>query len=124
MSGKARTMGKRRDKDQPYVTVVASGAWEWRILKDYENPNKPFARVYTAVKSPFTMGGFDIGDTYWADIRGRITQLDPLVTAADLPKHLWPALQAYYDDAREVEPQTADYDAPAGAGDDVEAYRG
>lgn len=63
--------GKTRDKNDPYATVTV-GDWTWHILKAYqtrakEKENK-YARLFCAVRSPATMGSFDMGDTYISDI--------------------------------------------------------
>ena len=63
--------GKTRDVDNPYEVWVA-GDWEWKVLKQYQSPEKeatnPYARWLCAVKSPYTYGSYDIGDTYIRDI--------------------------------------------------------
>ena len=63
--------GKTRDVDNPYEVWVA-GDWEWKVLKKYQTPEKeatnPYARWLCAVKSPYTYGSYDIGDTYIRDI--------------------------------------------------------
>lgn len=64
--------GKTRDVEKPYE-VWRNGDWEWRVLKKYQTPEKeksnPFARWLVAVKSPFTYGSFELGDTYVKDIK-------------------------------------------------------
>ena len=65
--------GKTRDVENPYETWVNREAgWEWRVLKKYQRPDKkaanPYARWFVAVKSPFTHGSYDYGDTYVSDI--------------------------------------------------------
>tara|TARA_Y100001963_G_scaffold94493_1_gene130124 strand:- start:724 stop:981 length:258 start_codon:yes stop_codon:yes gene_type:complete len=68
--------GKIREVDNPYeVWAVgnASNIWEWRVLKKYQAPDKeadnPNARWFCAVKSPFTFGRWEYGDTYINDIK-------------------------------------------------------
>ena len=62
---------KTRDINHPYELYQKNG-WEWRVLKHYQTPDNeaknPYARVLCAVKSPFTFGGYDMGDTYISDI--------------------------------------------------------
>jgi hypothetical protein len=65
--------GKTRDVENPYETWVnRESGWEWRVLKKYQRPDKeaanPYARWFVAVKSPFTYGSYDYGDTYVSDI--------------------------------------------------------
>ena len=63
--------GKSRDVSNPYE-IWRAGVWEWRVLKKYQSPDKEkenkYARWLCAVKSPYTFGGYDIGDTYVSDI--------------------------------------------------------
>lgn len=46
--------------------------WEFRLLKTYKNPETeirdPYARWFMAVKSSFTNGQFNIGDTYLIEV--------------------------------------------------------
>ena len=64
--------GKTRPLDNPYEVWRNNSGWEWRILKRYQSPENeaknPYARVMCAVKSPFTYGSFEYGDTYIRDI--------------------------------------------------------
>ena len=72
----AISMSKTRNVNNPYEVYVL-GDWEWRVLKHYQSPagesKNPYARVYCAVKSPMTWGGYDLGDTYLRDIKGAAT---------------------------------------------------
>jgi hypothetical protein len=78
-------MGKTRPQDKPWL-VVSDGDWEWRVLKAYSlDPDKQYARWFCAVKSPFTYGSFEMGDTYIADIDGVITFCDPDVPREAIP---------------------------------------
>jgi hypothetical protein len=99
MSGKAIPMGKSRTVEDPWLVITLGDAlgdgWEYRVLKAYtEDPDSPRARWHCAVKSPYTFGGFDQGDTYIADIKGFagprpvITQRDPSVPDEALPAWL------------------------------------
>ncbi|HRR49606.1 MAG TPA: hypothetical protein P5293_06610 [Bacteroidales bacterium] len=64
--------GKTRDIKNPYEIWVNNQGWEWRVLKKYQTPEKemknPYARWFCAVKSPFTYGSYEYGDTYVKDI--------------------------------------------------------
>lgn len=45
------------------------GAWTWEVLRKYgKNDDKPYARWFCRVKSPFTPNG-ELGDVYVADIK-------------------------------------------------------
>ena len=85
-------MSKSRTVDNPYLTIEdMGGQWVTKVLKAYQNdPDKPYARWFCAVYSPYTggPGSYDMGDTYVAEVQGRITQRDPAVTDEALPKHL------------------------------------
>jgi hypothetical protein len=65
--------GKMRKVDEPYETFVTKN-WEWRVLKHYASPESeerdPYARVFCAVKSPYTFGSWEYGDTYCDSIPG------------------------------------------------------
>ena len=53
-----------RSADNPYETWVGDG-WTWIVLKKYQvDDNKPFARWFCGVKSPFTFGQFEFGDCF------------------------------------------------------------
>ena len=62
---------KTRKVDNPYE-IWQSGDWEWRVLKKWQNPDaekkNPYARWFCAVKSPYTYGGYDMGDVYVKDV--------------------------------------------------------
>ncbi len=64
--------GKLRSIGNPYEIRESSDGWEWRVPKKYQTPEKeaqnPYVRWFCAVKSPFTHGDFDWGDTYVRDI--------------------------------------------------------
>jgi hypothetical protein len=64
---------KTRPVENPYeIWKSPDGTWEWRVLKKYQAPElekkNPYARWYCAVKSPFTYGEWEYGDTYVNDI--------------------------------------------------------
>ena len=59
---------KTRKVNDPYE-IYRAGGWEWRVLKKWQiDDNKPYARWFCAVKSPFTEPGYDMGDTYVSEI--------------------------------------------------------
>ncbi len=69
--------GKTRDADSPYA-IYRSGDWEWRVLKTYQRPDKERenrrAAWLCAVKSPYTFGSFEMGDTYVRDVLGVLAE--------------------------------------------------
>lgn len=83
-------MNKSRKVDAPYLVVEDfRTGFVYRILKSWQaDPNKPYARWFCDVKSPYTGGGSDMGDTYVSDVRGIVTFRDPAVTDEALPRHL------------------------------------
>jgi len=68
--------GKTRPIDNPYEIWV-SGDWQWRVLKKYQSPENEkknqYARWLCAVKSPYTYGIFETGDTYIKDVVNNAT---------------------------------------------------
>lgn len=68
---------KSRKTENPYA-VFRAGDWEWRVLKRYGKSEKPYARWFTAVSSPYTFGSFDLGDTYVADVvrHGQLVEVE------------------------------------------------
>ena len=62
---------KERSKENPYeIWVSADGTWTWRVLKKWQTDDeKPYARWFCAVKSPFTYGSYDLGDVYTKEIK-------------------------------------------------------
>ena len=72
--------GKMRKVDNPYeVWQSFDGTWTWNVLKKYQAPENeaknPYARWFCAVKSPFTYGSFEYGDTYVHEIKRRATRI-------------------------------------------------
>ena len=70
--------GKMRPQDNPYeIWTSRDGQWEWHVLKKYKAPKSEvkdgYARWFCAVKSPFTYGGFELGDCYVIDIKMNAT---------------------------------------------------
>lgn len=72
---------KTRKVDDPYeIWRSADGTWEWRCLKKWQvDDNKPFARWMCAVKSPFTYGDWEYGDTYVVEIKQQATRVMDVV---------------------------------------------
>lgn len=70
--------GKTRKVNEPYE-IWKSGDWEWRVLKKYQAPKHEernvYARWFTAVKTPFTYDGYDLGDTYVRDVVSNAVKL-------------------------------------------------
>lgn len=70
-TGTLNVYSKTRKINHPYLVIV-DGDWEYRVLKAYQTPaneaKNPFARWLCAVKSPYTFGSYDMGDTYIRDI--------------------------------------------------------
>lgn len=64
---------KMRKVDDPYeIWRTPDESWEWRVLKKWQaDDNKPMARWFCAVKSPFTFGSFEMGDVYVKEIKER-----------------------------------------------------
>lgn len=76
-AGTDNACSKSRKVDDPYEIWIGYGkteGWEWRVLKKYQTPEKeaenPYARWFCAVKSPFTYGSWEYGDTYIKDVVG------------------------------------------------------
>jgi hypothetical protein len=67
---------KTRDVEHPYETWCSpDGTWEWRVLKKWQSEEReatnPCARWFCAVKSPFTFGSWEYGDTYVKDVKSQ-----------------------------------------------------
>ena len=66
---------KRAEVDKPHLTITYGG-WEWRVLQAHQTPegerHNSYASWLCAVKSPYTMGSWDYGDTYIRDIPGAV----------------------------------------------------
>jgi len=64
--------GKTRKIDNPYEIWKNASGWEWRVLKKYQvDDDKPKARWFVAVKSPFTFGDFEYGDEYVETVKAQ-----------------------------------------------------
>ena len=58
---------KTRDKDHPYEVWRNNAGWTWNVLKKWQvNDDKPFARWFCYVVSPFAS---EYGDVYVKDIK-------------------------------------------------------
>jgi hypothetical protein len=62
---------KTRPESDPYeVWQSSDGTWTWKVLKKYQvNDDKPYARWFCAVTSPFTFGNSELGDCYVRDVK-------------------------------------------------------
>jgi hypothetical protein len=62
--------GKTRPVSDPYeVWVSPDGLWRWEVLKKWQaDDNKPYARWFCNVKTPFVPHG-EMGDVYVSDIK-------------------------------------------------------
>lgn len=84
-------MGKARRFDTPYLIITdpTMPGWTWRVLKAYKaDPATPYARWLCAVSSPYTQGGYDIGDVYVSDVGTVLEYRDPDVQDGALPAFL------------------------------------
>lgn len=79
---------KMRDKNNPYeIWKTSNGTWEWRVLKKWQvDDNKPYARWFCAVKSPFTHGSYDLGDVYVKDIKSNAIKVSGSSAGLDINK--------------------------------------
>lgn len=66
---------KTRKVNKPYeIWTSADGSWKWLVLKKWQvDDNKPYARWFCAVQSPFTGAHYDMGDCYVKDIKSVAT---------------------------------------------------
>ena len=67
-------LGKKTQQDPFYAVFTAAtgdGEWRWEVMKTYQNDNSAeYARWMCKVSSPYTFGGFDMGDTYVEEVVG------------------------------------------------------
>jgi len=73
--------GKTVKINEPYeIWRDEIAGWEWRVLKKYQaDDNKMHARWLCAVKSPYTFGSYEMGDTYVTSVKdsgGKKVDLD------------------------------------------------
>lgn len=90
----ANPFGKCRDVEEPYAVYMDKHLqFETRVLKTYQTFEKeqdnPSARWFVAVKSPYTFGSWEYGDSYVRNVLGDVTQSDPLWEE----KYVLPALR-------------------------------
>lgn len=73
---------KTRPVDKPYeIWQSHDGCWTWKVLKKWQvDDNKPFARWFCHVTSPFCPEG-EMGDTYVKDVKAyaRRVAIDPAI---------------------------------------------
>ena len=83
----ANPAGKTRPVENPYeIWKSQDGTWEWRVLKKWQiDDNKPYARWFCAVKSPFTFGSWDLGDVYVSEIKSQAVKVS--VSKPDVFEH-------------------------------------
>jgi hypothetical protein len=62
---------KTRKVEEPYeIWKTPDNSWEWRVLKKWQaEDDKPMARWFVAVKSPFTFDTYEYGDEYVENIK-------------------------------------------------------
>ncbi len=61
---------KTRPVSDPYEVWKNNQGWTWLVLKKYQaDDNKPYARWFCSVTSPYTQGLSDMGDAYVAEVR-------------------------------------------------------
>jgi hypothetical protein len=70
---------KQRSVDNPYEIWKSNDyQWTWRVLKKYQvDDDKPYARWFCAVKSPFSYGNWEYGDVYVKDIKQNAKKVSP-----------------------------------------------
>jgi hypothetical protein len=70
--------GKTVKVDSPYARYKFKD-FEWVVLKTYQSADNekknPYARWYTACRSPFTYGSWEYGDAYINEIIGAGAEL-------------------------------------------------
>lgn len=78
--------------NEPYE-IYQAGDWEWRVLRKYQTPKKeaknPYARWFCAVKSPYTHGGYEMGDCYVKEVSGVGIRMKPELVASHLKDNRW-----------------------------------
>lgn len=65
--------GKTVKQENPYEIWTDGHSFTWLVLKKYQGEDaeakNAYARWFCAVEGPGTYGGFDLGDTYVAEIK-------------------------------------------------------
>jgi len=65
---------KTRKVNDPYE-IWTNGGWEWHVLKKWQiDDEKPYARWYCLVKSPFLPHG-EVGDVYVSEVKRFATKV-------------------------------------------------
>lgn len=60
---------KTRPDSNPYEVWKNNSGWTWKVLKKWQaDDNKPFARWFCKVHSPFMPDG-ELGDVYVSEIK-------------------------------------------------------
>ena len=68
------TCAKTRPANNPYE-VWTNGSWSWSVLKKYQiDDNKPYARWFCLVRSPYVPEG-ELGDVYVSEIKRNALKL-------------------------------------------------
>ncbi len=67
------SLKKTVEMENPHATFSNPAAgWTWKVLKVYagakSDKKNEYARWFIAARSPFTFGGYEMGDTYINDI--------------------------------------------------------
>lgn len=65
------TQSKTRPDSNPYeIWRSFDGSWTWNVLKKWQaDDNKPYARWFCRVVTPFTGPSGDLGDVYVSEIK-------------------------------------------------------
>jgi hypothetical protein len=90
---------KTRPVNNPYEIWVSTWqagkwAWEWRVLKKYQTPEKEaqneYARWFTAVRSPY-VSSYEMGDTYVKDITTHAMKMsdEEMADYLEKPENKW-----------------------------------
>ena len=74
-SGKMTTDERIRAGMPLEVWRTPDGSWTWEVYRKYQkDDNKPYARWFCKVKSPFTPDG-ELGDVYVSEIKTYATKV-------------------------------------------------
>ena len=68
---KKLTTSQRIKQDKP-IEIWQAGNWTWKVWKknhEKTEATNPYASWFCSVSSPMTYGGWDMGDTYVADVK-------------------------------------------------------
>ena len=66
---------KERKSNDPYEVWANTSGWEWHVLKKWQaNDDKPYARWFCNVVTPFVPGG-EMGDCYVKDIKAQARRI-------------------------------------------------